>query len=185
LIGDAQAFYAFAKSRDQGEPIAFIGYSTGAVTGLCLGDREPLNAVVVEGTFNPKTIVEDKHLYIAMPLESMFKSGVPDELDTGRCLQELKSVPVLFLHNRADALAPYDSARRLFDSYQVQRNSLTRKRLPARTRTTVQCRIQRPEQRCSRSCSNISRRDRRQQPGYRRLIRRDPDPDPRSRRERW
>jgi pimeloyl-ACP methyl ester carboxylesterase len=118
LIGDAQAFYAFAKHRDKSESIAFVGYSTGAVTGLCLGDREPLSAVVVEGTFNPKTIVEDKHLYIAMPLDPMFKSAVPDELDTSRCLQELKSVPVLFLHNHNDPLAPYDSARRLFDGYQ-------------------------------------------------------------------
>ena len=118
LIGDAQAFYAFAKRSNANESIAFVGYSTGAVTGICLGDREPLSAIVVEGTFNPKTIVEDKHLYIAMPLDSMFKSAVPDELDTNRCLQGLKSVPVLFLHNRNDPLAPYDSARRIFDSYQ-------------------------------------------------------------------
>jgi predicted alpha/beta hydrolase len=118
LIGDAQAFYAFAKRRYAGESIAFVGYSTGAVTGLCLGDREPLSAIAVEGTFNPKTIVEDKHLYIAMPLDTMFESGVPDELDTNRCLQGLKSVPVLFLHNHNDPLAPYASARRLFDSYQ-------------------------------------------------------------------
>ena|ERR1700687_1670012 len=118
LLGDAQAFYAFAKHRDESESIAFVGYSTGAVTGLCLGDREPLSAVVAEGTFNPKTIVEDKHLYVAMALDPMFKSAVPDELDTSRCLQELKSVPVLFLHNHDDPLVPYDSARRLFDAYQ-------------------------------------------------------------------
>lgn len=118
LIGDAQAFYTFAETRHGSEPIAFVGYSTGAVAGLCVGDREPLNAIVVEGTFNPKTIVDDKHLYIAMPLNPMLKSSVPDDLDTGRCLRELKSVPILFLHNPGDPLAPYDSARRLFDGYQ-------------------------------------------------------------------
>jgi fermentation-respiration switch protein FrsA (DUF1100 family) len=117
LIGDARAFYTFVENKYKGEPIAFAGYSTGAVTGLCLGDREQLSAVVVEGTFNPKTIVEDKHLYIAMALDPMLKSSVPDDLDTSRCLQELKSVPVLFLHNPNDPLAPYDAARRLFDSY--------------------------------------------------------------------
>jgi pimeloyl-ACP methyl ester carboxylesterase len=118
LVGDAQAFYTFAENKYKGEPIAFAGYSTGAVTALCLGDREQLSAVVVEGTFNPKTIVEDKHLYIAMALDPMLKSSVPDNLDTEGCLQWLKSVPVLFLHNTNDPLAPYGSARRLFDSYQ-------------------------------------------------------------------
>ena len=117
LIGDAQAFYTFAETRHKSEPVAFVGYSTGAATGLCMGDREPLSAVVVEGTFNPKTIVDDKHLYIAMPLNPMFRSSVPDDLDTSRCFRELKSVPILFLHN-PDPLAPYDSARRLFDGYQ-------------------------------------------------------------------
>jgi dienelactone hydrolase len=117
LIGDAQAFYTFAENKYKGEPIAFAGYSTGAVTGLCLGDRERLSAVVVEGTFNPKTIVNDKKLYVAMLMDPMLESSVPDALDTSRCLQELKSVPVLFLHNPNDPLAPYESARRLFDSY--------------------------------------------------------------------
>jgi uncharacterized protein len=118
LIGDAQAFYTLAEKRYGGESIAFVGYSTGAVTGLCMGDREPLNAIVVEGTFNPKTIIDDKHLYVAMPLSPMLESSVPDELDTSRCLRELKTVPVLFLHNPNDPLAPYDSAKRLFDGYQ-------------------------------------------------------------------
>ena len=117
LIGDAQAFYTFAENKYKGEPIAFAGYSTGAVTGLCLGDREQLRAVVVEGTFNPKTIVNDKKLYVAMLVDPMLESSVPDALDTSRCLQELKAVPVLFLHNPNDPLAPYDSARHLFDSY--------------------------------------------------------------------
>lgn len=118
LIGDAQAFYVFIENKYKREPIAFAGYSTGAVTGLCLGDRDQLSAVVVEGTFNPKTVISDKHLYIAMAVDPMLESSVPDDLDTSRCLQELKSVPVLFLHNPNDPLAPYDSARRLFDSYQ-------------------------------------------------------------------
>jgi alpha/beta superfamily hydrolase len=118
LIGDAQAFYVFIENKYKEEPIAFAGYSTGAVTGLCLGDREQLNAVVVEGTFNPKTVIADKHLYIAMAVDPMLESSVPDELDTSSCLRQLKSVPVLFLHNTNDPLAPYDSARRLFDSYQ-------------------------------------------------------------------
>jgi hypothetical protein len=34
LLGDANAFYAYAQSRFPGEPIAFVGYSTGAVTGM-------------------------------------------------------------------------------------------------------------------------------------------------------
>jgi len=118
LLGDAQAFYAFVENKYKGEPIAFAGYSTGAVTGLCLGDREPLAAVVAEGTFNPKTVIHDKHLYVAMAIDPMLESSVPDELDTARCLQDLKSVPVLFLHNPSDPLAPYDAARRLFASYQ-------------------------------------------------------------------
>jgi predicted alpha/beta hydrolase len=118
LIGDAQGFYGYIENKHGGEPIAFVGYSTGAVTGLCLGDRERLSGVVVEGTFNPKTIVHDKKLYVAMLVDPMLESSVPDTLDTGRCLQELKSVPVLFLHNPNDPLAPYESARRLYDSYQ-------------------------------------------------------------------
>jgi pimeloyl-ACP methyl ester carboxylesterase len=118
LIGDAEAFYSLAANKYKGEPIAFAGYSTGAVTGLCLGDREQLRAVVVESTFNPKTIVNDKKLYVAMLVDPMLESSVPDTLDTSRCLQELKAVPVLFLHNANDPLAPYQSARRLFNSYQ-------------------------------------------------------------------
>jgi hypothetical protein len=118
LIGDAQAFYIFVENKYKGEPIAFAGYSTGAVTGLCLGDSEQLSAVVVEGTFNPKTIVNDKKLYVAMLVDPMLESSVPDALDTSRCLQKLKAVPGLFLHNPNDPLAPYDSARHLYDSYQ-------------------------------------------------------------------
>jgi predicted alpha/beta hydrolase len=117
LIGDAQAFYTFIENKYKGQPIAFAGYSTGAVTGLCLGDRERLSAEVVEGTFNPKTIVSDKKLYVAMLVDPMLESSIPDDLDTARCLDELKSVPILFLHNPNDPLAPYDSAKRLFDSY--------------------------------------------------------------------
>ena len=117
LIGDAQSFYSFIANKYKDQPIAFAGYSTGAVTGLCLGDRERLSAEVVEGTFNPKTVVTDKKLYVAMVIDPMLESSVPDDLDTSRCLHELKSVPVLFLHNPNDPLAPYDAARRLFDSY--------------------------------------------------------------------
>lgn len=117
LIGDAKAFYLFTEIRYPGQPIAFVGYSMGAVTGICLGDSEPLKAIVVEDVFNPKTIVADKHLWIAAPLASKFTSDVPDQLDTGRCLQSLNAVPILFLHSPGDPLAPYDSARHLYDSY--------------------------------------------------------------------
>lgn len=118
LIGDAQAFYTLVENKYQGQPIAFAGYSTGAVTGLCLGDSERLAGVVAEGTFNPKTVLHDKHLYAAMAIDPMLESSVPEKLDTSRCIQELKAVPVLFLHNPSDPLAPYDAARRLFDSYE-------------------------------------------------------------------
>jgi dienelactone hydrolase len=121
LVGDAQAFYSFVQSRYPREPIAFVGYSLGAVTGICFGDRERLSALVVEGTFNPKTIVEDKHLWIAMPLEPLFRRSVPDELDTSRCLQNLKPAPIMFLHSPADPLAPYRAARRLYDDYQREK----------------------------------------------------------------
>jgi predicted alpha/beta hydrolase len=130
LLGDAQAFYVFIENKYKGQPIAFAGYSTGAVTGLCLGDRARLSAVVAEGTFNPKTVIADKHLYIAMAVDPMLESSVPDDLDTAHCLQELKSVPVLFLHNPNDPLAPYDSARRLFDSYQGPKEFIDTKAAP-------------------------------------------------------
>lgn len=130
LIGDAQAFYKFVEDKYKGEPIAFAGYSTGAVTGLCLGDSERLAAVVVEGTFNPKTIVSDKHLYVAMALDPMLESSVPDELDTARCLEGLRSVPVLFLHSQNDPLAPHDAARRLFASYQGPKEFIDTKPTP-------------------------------------------------------
>lgn len=117
LLGDANAFYLYARSHFPGEPIAFIGYSTGAVTGVCLGAKEPMCAIVVEGAFNPKTIVDDRHMWFAKPLEGMFAAGVPDDLDTARCLRENKATPILFVHNREDTLAPYDAARRLFDGY--------------------------------------------------------------------
>src|SRR5260221_12042399 len=51
LVGDAHAFYSYAKRTYGAEPISFVGYSTGAVTGLCLGDTEPLAAMVAEGSF--------------------------------------------------------------------------------------------------------------------------------------
>jgi pimeloyl-ACP methyl ester carboxylesterase len=130
LIGDAQAFYGFIQMKYKDQPIAFAGYSTGAVTGLCLGDRASLSALVVEGTFNPKTVIADKHLYIAMAVDPMLESSVPDDLDTSHCLQELRSVPLLFLHNTNDQLAPYDSARRLFDSYQGPKEFLDTRPAP-------------------------------------------------------
>ncbi|HKN00418.1 MAG TPA: hypothetical protein VJX23_07865 [Candidatus Binataceae bacterium] len=130
LIGDAQAFYSYVQSQYKGEPIAFAGYSTGAVAGICLSDREPLSAIAAEGTFNPKTVVEDKHLWAAMPLNAMFKSDVPDELNTSRCLQESKAASILFVHNPADPMVPYDSARRLYDGYQGQKQFLDTKTVP-------------------------------------------------------
>jgi len=129
LLGDANAFYAYAQSHSPGEPIAFVGYSTGAVTGICLGAREPLKAIVVEGAFNPKTIVDDRHMWYAKPLEARFVAGVPDDLDTARCLNEIKTTPILFVHNRDDALAPYDAARRLFDGYQGPKEFFDTKKL--------------------------------------------------------
>ena len=118
LLGDANAFYLYAQSRFPGQPIAFVGYSTGAVTGLCLGPKDPMKAIVVEGTFNPKTVVEDRHMWYVKPLEGRFVAEVPDSPNTASCLNEIKATPILFVHNRADPLAPYDAARRLFDSYQ-------------------------------------------------------------------
>ena len=93
LIGDAQAFYRFAENKYKSEPIAFAGYSTGAVTGLCLGDREQLSALVVEGTFNPKTIVNDKKLYVAMLVDPMLESSVPDDLGYQPLLAGVEGCP--------------------------------------------------------------------------------------------
>lgn len=129
LLGDANAFYAYAQSHFPGEPIAFVGYSTGAVTGLCLAAKDPMKAIVVESTFNPKTIVDDRHMWYAKPLEGTFAADVPDDLDTARCLGEIKATPILFVHNRDDPLAPYDAARRLFDGYQGPKEFLDTKKL--------------------------------------------------------
>lgn len=131
LLGDANAFYAYVQSHFPGEPIAFVGYSTGAVTGLCLAPKDPMKAIVVEGIFNPKTIVDDRHMWYAMPLEGRFTTEVPDELDTARCLNGIKATPILFVHNRADPLAPYDAARRLFDGYQGPKEFLDTRQLDA------------------------------------------------------
>ena len=105
----------------------------------------------MEGTFNPKTIVNDKKLYVAMLVDPMLESSVPDALDTSRCLRELKSVPVLFLHNANDPLAPYESGRRLYDSYQGPKEFSRLKPRPAQTRITALCPIQTPGQGCWRS----------------------------------
>ena len=117
LIGDAQAFYLYTKLQYPGQPIAIVGYSLGAVTGICLADQEPVSAIVGEGSFNPKTIVADRNLWVPGPFASKFAADVPNDLDTNRCLQKLKSVPIMFLHSPGDPLATYDSARRLYDSY--------------------------------------------------------------------
>jgi dienelactone hydrolase len=117
LIGDAQAFYLYVQLRYPGEPIAIVGYSLGAVAGICLADRDPVRAIVGEGLFNPKTIVADQHLWLTAPFASKFAATVPDDLDANRCLQNLKSVPILILHSPGDPLSPYDSARGLYDSY--------------------------------------------------------------------
>lgn len=112
LLGDANAFYEYAQSNFPHEPIAFVGNSTGAVTGLCLAPKDPMRAIAVEGTFNPKTIVDDRHMWYVKPLQGKFTAEVPNELDTARCLAEIHSTPILFVHNRADSLAPYDAAQR-------------------------------------------------------------------------
>ncbi len=129
LLGDANAFYAYARGHFPDEPIAFVGYSTGAVTGICLASKEPFKAIVIEGTFNPKTIVDDRHMWYAKPLEARFVAGVPNDLDTARCLNEIKTTPILFVHNRDDALAPYDAARRLYDGYQGPKEFFDTKKL--------------------------------------------------------
>jgi len=117
LSGDAEAFYKFSRSVAGDEPIGFVGYSTGAVVGICLSDREPLAAIVAEGSFNPKTIISDKHLWIAAPFRTMFEKGVPDELDTARCVQASRAGAIMFVHGPGDPLAPYDAARKLYDSF--------------------------------------------------------------------
>jgi predicted esterase len=129
LLGDANAFFAYAQSHYPGQPIAFVGYSTGAVTGICLGAKERLNAIAVEGTFNPKTIVDDRHMWFVKPLEGMFVAEIPDDLDTSRCLNEIKATPILFVHNRYDTLAPYDAARRLYDGYRGPKEFFDTKKL--------------------------------------------------------
>jgi predicted esterase len=119
----------YAQSHFPGEPIAFVGYSTGAVTGICLAAKEPMRAIVVEGTFNPKTVLDDRHMWYAKPFEGRFVAEVPEDLDTARCLSEIKTTPILFVHNRADPLAPYDAAKRLFHGYQGPKEFLDTKKL--------------------------------------------------------
>jgi len=129
LLGDANAFYAYAHSHFPNEPIAFVGYSTGAVTGICLAPRDPMSAIAVEGTFNPKTIVDDRHMWYVKPLEAKFVAGIPDNLDTAQCLNEINGTPILFVHNRADTLAPYDAARRLYNGYRGPKEFLDTRQL--------------------------------------------------------
>jgi dienelactone hydrolase len=112
LEDDARACYVYLQNHYPHQRIAVLGYSLGAVTGICLGDSEQLSAYRRgRGSFNPKTVVADKKRWIAMPFSSMFSSSVPDELDTAECLWKMRSVPILFLHNPADPLAPYSAAQ--------------------------------------------------------------------------
>ena len=131
LLGDANAFYAYAHNRFPNEPIAFVGYSTGAVTGVCLAPRDPMSAIAVEGTFDPKTIVDDRHMWYVKPLEARFIAGIPDNLDTAKCLDQINGTPILFVHNRADTLAPYDAARRLYGGYRGPKEFLDTRQLPS------------------------------------------------------
>jgi fermentation-respiration switch protein FrsA (DUF1100 family) len=88
-----------------------------------------MRAIAVEGTFNPKTIVDDRHMWYVKPLEGKFIAGVPDDLDTARCLQEIHATPILFVHNRDDPEAPYDAARRFYDGYQGPKEFLETEKL--------------------------------------------------------
>jgi fermentation-respiration switch protein FrsA (DUF1100 family) len=86
--------------------------------------------IVADSAYNPKTIVADKNLWYAMPLESTFASGVPDDLDTSRCLEQFHSTPILFIHNRSDPLVPFAVGQRLADEYRGPKEFLETTRLP-------------------------------------------------------
>ena len=130
VLGDAKAFYVYAQASYKDEPIGFFGSSTGAVAALCLGAKESLSAIVADSAYNPKTIVADKRLWLAIPFESAFASGVPDDLDTSRCLQELHSTPVLFIHNRSDPMVPFAVGQRLADEYRGPKEFVETIKLP-------------------------------------------------------
>ena len=68
-------------------------------------------------------------MWAVKPLEGKFVAEVPDDLNTASCLNEIKATPILFVHNGAVPLAPYDAARLLFDSYQGPKEFLETRQL--------------------------------------------------------
>jgi len=60
----------------------------------------------------------------------VISAGVPDELDTSKCLQQSRAGAILFVHNRANPVVPYNSARRLYDGYSGQKQFLDTREVP-------------------------------------------------------
>lgn len=127
LVGDAHAFYSLAKERFPGERIAYFANSISTAAALCMAqDKAPLDGLVLEGAFDPRTIPFSKvgQLWvtlvlfpISVPMAAFASITVPGNLNLSRCLPTDKDTPVLFIHNSRDIVTPYKTARRIFERY--------------------------------------------------------------------
>jgi pimeloyl-ACP methyl ester carboxylesterase len=127
LVGDAHAFYSLAKERFPGEPIVYFANSISTAAALCMAaNGAPLDGLVLEGAFDPKTIPFSKVAQswvtlvlfpISLPVAISVSATVPSSLELSRCLSADIDVPALFVHNRDDIITPYRTARRIYEDY--------------------------------------------------------------------
>jgi pimeloyl-ACP methyl ester carboxylesterase len=127
LVGDAHAFYSLVKERFPGEPIVYFANSISTAAALCMAaDGAPLDGLVLEGAFDPKTIPFSKVAQswltlalfpISLPVATSVSATVPSSLKLSRCLPADKDIPALFVHNTDDIVTPYRTARRIFAVY--------------------------------------------------------------------
>ena len=127
LIGDARAFYAYARQAFPGEPIAYAAHSLSTAAALCLTSRQAeLAGVVLQGAFDPKGVAYAKlaQLWYLFPLYpllapyAIFVSWtVPDELAVKECVGNLRNTPALFVHHPQDTVTPYRGAIELYEAY--------------------------------------------------------------------
>jgi len=127
LIGDAYAFYSYAKRAFPGEPIVYVAHSLSTAAALCLASRQTgLAGLVLEGAFDPKTIAYSKlaqHWYLfplyplLVPYAILVSSTVPDGLDVKECVRNVRDTPALFVHHPKDIVTPYRVAAELYEGY--------------------------------------------------------------------